>query len=65
MDEQTESVIETLDRRRAEIDKQSRWIYEATEIMNDAAAHLCRKHMGQDNNELAARMYEWLGENDG
>ena len=37
----------------------------AEEIMLDAVRHLSRPQMGQCNNELAARMDEWLTENTG
>ena len=40
-------------------------IASAEEIMLDAVRHLSRPQMGQCNNQLAARMDEWLTENTG
>ena len=37
-------------------------IRSAEEIMLDAVRHLSRPQMGQDNNELAVRMDNWLTE---
>ena len=42
------------------IDEAARLLAQAEHLMTDAAHHLSTKQMGQDNNEYAGRMNEWL-----
>ena len=42
------------------IDEAARLLIDAEYLMTDVACHLGRKQMGQDNNEYAGRMNEWL-----
>jgi thymidylate kinase len=60
MNEQTESILTTLDRYSGINDMLTEKVEAAEVIMLDAYKHLSRKQMGQDNNELAARMIAWV-----